>query len=66
MIDETLDAREPATIDDAARLISQSKQLLVPEETGTGFARKYFEALQRDPDVVLAHAQMLKVVAALG
>jgi hypothetical protein len=38
----------------------------VPEETGTGFARKYFEALQRDPDVVLAHAQMLKVVAALG
>jgi hypothetical protein len=66
MIDETLDAREPATIEDAARLITQSKRLLVPDETGTGFARKYFEALQRDPDVVLAHAQMLKVVAALG
>ena len=66
VIDETLDAREPATVEDASRLIHQSRRLLLPEETGTGFAGRYFEALQRDPDVVLAHAQMIKVLAALG
>jgi len=66
VIDEMLDAREPATVDDAVRLISQSRRLLLPEEMGTGFPRRYFEALQRDPDVVLAHAQMMKVFASLG
>jgi hypothetical protein len=25
-----------------------------------GFARKYFEAMQRDPDVVLAHRDMIQ------
>jgi hypothetical protein len=39
--------------------------LLAPNETGTGFAKRYFEALQRDPDVVLAHGQMRKVLTAL-
>ena len=66
VIDETLDARDPATDDDAARLIDLSRRLLLPEETGTGFAKGYFEALQRDPDVVLAHAQMMKIFVALG
>lgn len=66
LIDETLDAREPATGEDAGRLIEQSRRLLLPDEMGSGFARRYFEALQRDPDVVLAHAQMMKVFAGLG
>jgi hypothetical protein len=65
VIDETLDAREPATIDDGDRLVQQSRKLISPEETGNGFARRYFEALQRDPDVILAHARMRKVLASL-
>jgi hypothetical protein len=66
MIDETLDAKEqpPGGID-AEKFIEQSKVLLAPDETGTGFAKRYFEALQRDPDVVLAHARMRKVLANL-
>jgi len=66
VIDEMVDDPEPATSGDAVRLIDQSRRLLIPEENGTGFARRYFEALQRDPDVVLAHAQMMKVLAALS
>ena len=67
LIDEKLDAREePLTADDAARLIEQARQLMTPEETGTGFARRYFEALQRDPDVVIAHSRMMKVFAAVA
>ena len=51
---------------DAERLIAQSWELLAPNETGAGFAKRYFEALQRDPDVVLAHARMRKILSSLG
>jgi hypothetical protein len=66
LIDETLDAEEPPLGMDAERLIEQSKELLAPNETGAGFAKRYFEALQRDPDVVLAHARMRKVLSELA
>ena len=66
LIDETLDAKEPPNGIEAERLIAQSQTLLVPDENGTGFAKRYFEALQRDPDVVLAHARMRKVLSSLG
>jgi hypothetical protein len=66
IIDETLAAEEPATAADADRLVNQARALLTPSENGTGFARRYFEALQRDPDVVLAHGRMMKVFAGLG
>jgi hypothetical protein len=66
LIDETLDAKEPPNGIDAERLIAQAGELLAPNENGNGFAKGYFEALQRDPDVVMAHAQMRKVMAGLG
>jgi hypothetical protein len=65
LIDETLDADEPPLGMDAERLIEQSRELLAPNETGKGFAKRYFEALQRDPDVVLAHARMRKILSEL-
>jgi hypothetical protein len=66
VIDETLDLDEPATAEDAARLISQARTLVSPSEVGTGFARRYYYAMQRDPGVVLAHRDMMKVFAELG
>jgi hypothetical protein len=65
-IDKKLDAEEPTPVIDAERLIAQAWELLAPNETGTGFAKRYFEALQRDPDVVLAHARMRKILSNLG
>ncbi len=66
LIDETLDAEEPLEGIDAERLIAQAWELLAPNESGSGFAKRYFEAMQRDPDVVLGHARMRKVLANLG
>ena len=66
MIDETLDADEPATAADAARLLAQARTLLTPAESGNGFRGQYFEALQRDPDVVIAHGGAVKALANLG
>ena len=65
LIDETLDLEEPATDAGAARLIFQARDLVSPSEDAGGFRRRYFEAMQRDPAVVLAHSDMMKVFAAL-
>ena len=65
LIDETLDLEEPATPADGDRLISQARELISPSENGVGFARRYYEALQRDPGAVLAHGQMMRVFSDL-
>jgi hypothetical protein len=65
LIDETLDDKDGLDGINAERFVAQAWELLAPNETGTGFAKRYFEALQRDPDVVLAHGQMRKGLTAL-
>jgi hypothetical protein len=62
-MDEALDtkAKTPLTAELAAALVKRTAELLVAAETGEGFARNYFDALQRDPDVVMAHAQAARV-----
>jgi hypothetical protein len=59
-MDEALDEKEPLTPAITDALVNQTRLLLVASETGEGFAKQYFEALQRDPDVVLAHARAAK------
>jgi len=60
-MDETLDAEEPLTVAKVDALVHQSDLLLVVSETSEGFSGHYFQALQRDPDVVLAHAEVVKL-----
>jgi len=59
--DEALDAEEPLTVAKVDALVHQSKLLLVASETNEGFSGHYFQALQRDPDVVLTHAEVVKL-----
>jgi hypothetical protein len=65
LIDETVDFEDPATPEDADRLIARARELIAPSENGAVFARSYFEAMQRDPGAVLAHRDMMRVFAAL-
>ena len=53
---------EPTTEADARALVEQVDKLLVPSETGDTFARRYYEALQRQPAVVLAHGDVKRVL----
>ena len=64
-IDERLEEDKPATEDEAIQFIQHAKALLTPSEEGRGFGKRYFEALQRDPDVVVAHGAMVRVFAGL-
>lgn len=61
-MDEALDAKEPLTPAVVDALLKQTRLLLVPAENSEGFARHYFDALQRDPDVVIAHGEVMKVL----
>ena len=60
-MDEALDKKEPLTVASVDALIGQSRRLLLPSETGEGFSTHYHEALQRDPDVVLAHGEVSRL-----
>ena len=61
-IDEMLDAVEPATAADAEALLAGARALLRPSEAGGGFGRKYFAAIQREPDVVLSHREVTRLL----
>ena len=66
-IDETVDSKKQrATPEDASRYIQQTRALLIPAEEGHGFERRYYEAMQRDPDVILAHGAMMRILSTLG
>ncbi len=59
-IDETLDAKEEPVSTQAVQTLSDSARLLLkPSENEPGFGQHYFSALQNEPDVVLAHAEVL-------
>lgn len=64
-IDEMLVADEPVSLDDIQNLIADARMLLTPSEVGNAFARRYYAALQREPGVVLAHAEVSEVLASI-
>ncbi|BAY25158.1 hypothetical protein NIES2100_49620 [Calothrix sp. NIES-2100] len=62
-IDEMLAADEPILPGSVQKLIADARKLIVPSELGNAFARKYYVALQREPSVVLAHAEVSQLLA---
>ena len=55
-LDELSEPGQPATEEEAQAALGQAAALVTPAGGGGGeFARRYREALQRSPDVVLAH-----------
>ena len=64
-IDETVEQGAPATQSDGTALLDQVERLLTASETGDGFARRYYEALQRQPAVVLAHADVRRTLKSM-
>ena len=61
-MDEAMDEKEPLTAASVDAFVKQAGAMLVASETGEGFSRHYFDALQRDPDVVFAHADAARLL----
>ena len=62
-IDVLLDADEPITSEAISVLFTDIRTLLTPDQLGDDFALKYDAAFQRNPDVVLAHADVVTLLA---
>jgi hypothetical protein len=62
-IDELLEKDDGFATEQAARLIAEARALIRPSEEGDGFERSYYEALQRAPDVVMAHCEVKKLLS---
>ncbi len=60
-IDEALASDEGVTEEDARVPIALARKLFAPTETGDGFQKQYFYAIQRDPAVVMEHAELVRL-----
>ena len=61
-IDDLLQSDGPDVRVDVDAIISQARDLVVPNEEGTPYARRYHAALQEVPDVVFAHRRVTAVL----
>lgn len=61
-IDEILESEEPIPAEEVTELMRRARTLLEVSEVSDDSRRSYFEALQREPDVILAHAEVMRVV----
>jgi hypothetical protein len=61
-LDEISESDEASAHEEIPALLASVQALLTPMEGGEGFGRNYYDALQRSPDVVLAHASFRTVV----
>ena len=60
-IDEMLDADEPLSDTDRINLFTGARQLFTESED-RGFRQKYQAALQQEPEVVMAHSALMKLL----
>lgn len=61
-IDEAVEEKEPLTETIADALRTQTRTLLVAAENAEGFSGHYYVALQQEPQVVMAHAAVIKLI----
>jgi hypothetical protein len=60
-IDENLSINEGVTDTDAHVAVSLARKIFAPTESGDGFQKKYYDAIQKDPAVVMEHAQLARL-----
>jgi hypothetical protein len=65
-IDELLEDDTDLTDVEVAYFLTEVRALIRPSEEGDGFERSYYEALQREPDVIFAHVEVKKLLTKIA
>jgi hypothetical protein len=60
-IDETLAGKEPVTVEYMRESFVLARKMFTPTESGDAFQKKYFDAIQREPAVVMDHADLARL-----
>ncbi|MBC8136359.1 MAG: hypothetical protein H8F28_10780 [Fibrella sp.] len=62
-VDEMAESKEPVGEQEANTLLQQIRTRLKPSEDAEGFSGKYYHALQQNPEAVLLHAEVARLLA---
>jgi hypothetical protein len=62
-LDETLAGEVPVTPEDTRSAIMLARKMFAPSESGDAFQKRYFDAIQQDPAVVMEHAELARLFA---
>ncbi len=65
-LDELLDDEEELSVVEVEHFLTEVRGLIRPSEEGDGFERSYYEALQREPDVIFAHVEVKKLLTKIA
>ena len=65
-IDELLDDESELLLVEVEHFLMEARSLIRPSEEGDGFERSYYEALQREPDVIFAHVEVKKLLTKIA
>jgi hypothetical protein len=65
-IDDLLEDGSELSPVEVEHFLIEARSLIRPSEEGDGFERSYYEALQRDPDVIFAHVEVKKLLAKIA
>jgi hypothetical protein len=60
--DEAAKEGEPIPDERVEVLVDAARELLLPPKPGVAFGRRYADLLQREPDVVMAHAGLVQTL----
>lgn len=63
-IDEVISPKQSATLDQANDLLAEARVLLQPAADGTTLQKRYYRAIQRDPEIALMHAEVTRLLKA--
>jgi len=62
-MDDALSPKHPATLDQVQELLAEARRLLNPSDEGeTMLEQRYYQAIQRDPDIAYRHAEMTQLL----
>src|SRR6201987_5618000 len=62
-LDESRTGKAPVAAPDANTAFDLARKMFTPTESGDGFQKQYFDAIQRDPAVVMEHAELARLFA---
>ncbi|OAI45705.1 hypothetical protein AYO43_01575 [Nitrospira sp. SCGC AG-212-E16] len=65
-IDDLLEEGSELSPVEVEHFLIEARSLIRPSEEGDGFERSYYEALQRDPDVIFAHVAVKKLLTKIA
>jgi len=60
-VDEALASEEGVSETDSHVAISLARKIFAPTESGDAFQKKYYDAIQSDPAVVMEHAELVRL-----